>query len=385
MSKLTSIILALILNLSLFAVTAENAYAQNLNQCKGIQVSVSPLLTTTPRATFTIDVGNARTPGVGGWNMQFDCGVQQLHRDTATIDPSGNTISVQKDNSALACEFSSGSHNIIVEAIINGNNVPQCTIGYNVLEANNQCKLLIDTDPPGQGITSASRVLVSGSGLNPRSNFNLLGYALFLDNQVMSQNVDTRNASNFSGVEIPTSLLIPGSHQVDLRYPTFSIPNPINSLPIPGLTRPPNPADSYSPPLCFAQFTVGTPNNPGSASTSGNGGKTPTGPVVTGGGKTCGTDAANQGIDTAIGCIHTSPVGFIKDFFKFIIGISGGIAFLMMLLGAFEMITSAGNPDSLKNGKDRFTSAVIGLLFVIFSILFLQIIGVGILNIPGFS
>lgn len=99
----------------------------------------------------------------------------------------------------------------------------------------------------------------------------------------------------------------------------------------------------------------------------------------------CGDDKNNPGIRTAIGCIHTSPVGFIKDFLKFIIGISGGLAFLMMILGAFQMLTSAGNPETLQAGRERLTSAIIGLLFVIFSVLLLQIIGVGILNIPGFS
>lgn len=96
-------------------------------------------------------------------------------------------------------------------------------------------------------------------------------------------------------------------------------------------------------------------------------------------------EGCGDGIATAIGCVHTSPVGFIKDFLKFIIGISGGLAFLMMILGAFQMLTSAGNPDTLAAGRDRLTSAIIGLLLVIFAVLLLQIIGVGILNIPGFK
>lgn len=99
----------------------------------------------------------------------------------------------------------------------------------------------------------------------------------------------------------------------------------------------------------------------------------------------CDSSSDNPGIQTAIGCIHTSPVGFVKDFLKFALGISGGLAFLMMLLGSFQMLTSAGNPDTLSAGKERFTSAIIGLLLVIFSILLLQIIGVDILGIPGFK
>ncbi|MCR4305583.1 MAG: hypothetical protein NUV73_00690 [Candidatus Daviesbacteria bacterium] len=99
----------------------------------------------------------------------------------------------------------------------------------------------------------------------------------------------------------------------------------------------------------------------------------------------CTDDPNNPAIATAIGCIHTNPVEFTKDLMKFVIGISGGLAFLMMLLGAFQILSSADNPDTLKAGRERLTSAVIGLLIVIFAILLLQIIGVGILAIPGFK
>lgn len=101
------------------------------------------------------------------------------------------------------------------------------------------------------------------------------------------------------------------------------------------------------------------------------------------GGDPCG-DSSNPGFKTAIGCIHTKPIEFTKDALKFIIGIGGGLAFLMMLLGAFQMLTSAGNPETLQAGRDRLTSAIIGLLFVIFAVLLMQIIGVDILGLPGF-
>lgn len=96
-------------------------------------------------------------------------------------------------------------------------------------------------------------------------------------------------------------------------------------------------------------------------------------------------DPRGAAIATAIGCIHTNPVEFTKDLMRFVIGISGGLAFLMMLMGAFQILSSGDNPDTLKAGRERLTSAVIGLLIVIFAILLLQIIGVGILDIPGFG
>lgn len=103
------------------------------------------------------------------------------------------------------------------------------------------------------------------------------------------------------------------------------------------------------------------------------------------GGESCDNNPTNPGFKTAIGCIHTNPAELTKDLLKFLIGIGGGLAFLMMLFGAFQMITSGGNPETLAAGRSRLTSAIIGLLFVIFSILLLQIIGVGILNLPGFK
>ena len=105
---------------------------------------------------------------------------------------------------------------------------------------------------------------------------------------------------------------------------------------------------------------------------------------VSGGGIQCGTDA-EPGISTAIGCIHTEPKALVTDLLKFATAISGGLAFLLMLLGAFQMITSAGNPDTLHAGRDRFTSAIIGLLIVIFSILLMQILSIDILGLGKFG
>lgn len=100
------------------------------------------------------------------------------------------------------------------------------------------------------------------------------------------------------------------------------------------------------------------------------------------GGKSCGTvDPDHPSFQTAIGCIPTNPSEFAQAVLKFVLGIGGGLAFLLMLLGAFQMLTSAGNPETLHAGKERFTDAIIGLLFIIFSILLLQIIGVDILGL----
>ena len=109
--------------------------------------------------------------------------------------------------------------------------------------------------------------------------------------------------------------------------------------------------------------------------------------------KTCvvgsftGSDAviskAYTGIDTAIGCIPTDPQEFISVFFKWAIGLAGGIAFILMLFAAFKILMSTGNPEALKAAQEQLTSAIIGLLFIIFSVFLLRIIGLPIMNISS--
>jgi len=110
---------------------------------------------------------------------------------------------------------------------------------------------------------------------------------------------------------------------------------------------------------------------------SNNGQPIPDGTVLSGG--------ARSGISTAIGCIPTEPRELISGLLKYGIAAAGAIAFLLMLLGALQMITAEGNPEIIKVAQERFYSAIIGLLFIIFSVLLMQVIGVDLLNLPGFS
>lgn len=97
----------------------------------------------------------------------------------------------------------------------------------------------------------------------------------------------------------------------------------------------------------------------------------------------CGDDG--KGVRTALGCVPTEPNKLITLLVQMGATIGGGITLLLMIFGAIRMIMSAGNPEQLKQGQEQFKSAVIGLLFIIFAVLLLQIIGVNILSIPGFS
>ena len=98
-----------------------------------------------------------------------------------------------------------------------------------------------------------------------------------------------------------------------------------------------------------------------------------------------GCMGGNNATWTAFGCIHTDPQQFIGEMLRIGIGIGGGLAFLLILFGGFQILTSAGNPEQLNGGRELVSSAITGLLLIIFSIFLLRLIGYNIFGIPGFG
>lgn len=92
---------------------------------------------------------------------------------------------------------------------------------------------------------------------------------------------------------------------------------------------------------------------------------------------------SNNEINTALGCIPVEMTKFIPWLSKFIFGITGGIAFLMMVYGFFLMATSSGDPKAVQGAKETVTSAITGLLVSIFGMFILRLIALNILKIPG--
>jgi len=95
-----------------------------------------------------------------------------------------------------------------------------------------------------------------------------------------------------------------------------------------------------------------------------------------------------SGINSAIGCIPVLTADkedFLAFILKWAIGIGGGIAFLLIIYAGFIVMTSTGNPERLKAGQELLTSAISGLILLIFSVFILELIGVKILGLPGFG
>lgn len=90
-------------------------------------------------------------------------------------------------------------------------------------------------------------------------------------------------------------------------------------------------------------------------------------------------------VDTGLGTIGTDPQSLIQSLFGLILSISGGIALLLIIISGYRVLASQGNPEALKGAKEQLTAAIVGLLFIIFALVILQIIGVDILHIPSFK
>ncbi|HEX7018228.1 MAG TPA: pilin [Patescibacteria group bacterium] len=98
---------------------------------------------------------------------------------------------------------------------------------------------------------------------------------------------------------------------------------------------------------------------------------------------TCSRD--NSGIWTAVGCIQVEEDLLLGTIVTIAVGMAGGVALLMILSAGFMFTTSQGDPKKTSEAKELMTSAVVGLLFIIFSVSVLQLIGMEILKIPGFG
>lgn len=89
--------------------------------------------------------------------------------------------------------------------------------------------------------------------------------------------------------------------------------------------------------------------------------------------------------NTAIAGINLDPGGFITSVLSILLSVSGMIALYLIVRSGYQLMTSRGNPEAIQEARERLTSAIVGLLLIIFSLVIMSVIGVDILKIPGFS
>jgi len=94
-------------------------------------------------------------------------------------------------------------------------------------------------------------------------------------------------------------------------------------------------------------------------------------------------DSINPEVMTAIGCIPVSIGGFISWIIPNLMGVVGGISFLIMVYGFIMIATSEGDPKKAQAAKETITAAITGLILSIFAIFLVRLIMLYVLRLPG--
>ena len=89
--------------------------------------------------------------------------------------------------------------------------------------------------------------------------------------------------------------------------------------------------------------------------------------------------------ETDLGCLPTDPIQFISNFYVIGLGLIGGVSLLFIIIGGYTILASRGNANQVNVGKSYIFYAIAGLLLAIFGYLFIEVLLVDILHIPGFG
>ncbi len=92
-----------------------------------------------------------------------------------------------------------------------------------------------------------------------------------------------------------------------------------------------------------------------------------------------------QGKNKSDGDISTDPGQFIVRILTIILSFTGGIALLLIISAGYKIMTSKGKPEAIQQGRDQLISAIVGLVFIIFSFVIFQLVVTDLLKIPGIS
>ncbi|OGH10761.1 MAG: hypothetical protein A3B38_03605 [Candidatus Levybacteria bacterium RIFCSPLOWO2_01_FULL_36_13] len=91
-------------------------------------------------------------------------------------------------------------------------------------------------------------------------------------------------------------------------------------------------------------------------------------------------------IFTGLGISFPTTIGgFTSALLGVMLSLIGGIALILIIISGYRIMASQGNPEALQAAREQLTAAIVGLLFVIFSLVVLEVIGVDILKLPGLT
>lgn len=85
-------------------------------------------------------------------------------------------------------------------------------------------------------------------------------------------------------------------------------------------------------------------------------------------------DGECQSISSALGDIPTNPFDLIPKIISIILGFAGAIVIILIIRAGYKLMFSQGNPEKTQEAREELTSAIVGLLFIVFSFVLLQFI-----------
>ena len=100
------------------------------------------------------------------------------------------------------------------------------------------------------------------------------------------------------------------------------------------------------------------------------------------GGTEGGGDCTASEINTAIGCIDINSLSSITRVFLTVgMSIGGGVGILLIIIASYRIMTSQGDPRRMQGAQEMLTSAIAGLLLLVFSVFLLRVLGIDVLGI----
>ncbi len=85
-------------------------------------------------------------------------------------------------------------------------------------------------------------------------------------------------------------------------------------------------------------------------------------------------------VNTGFGVFNTTG-GFFQSILNIALGVAGIAAVFLVVKGGFELTTSGGNPQKIKEGKEQIVNALTGLLLIAAAVFVIKLIA----NILGES
>lgn len=87
-------------------------------------------------------------------------------------------------------------------------------------------------------------------------------------------------------------------------------------------------------------------------------------------------------VNTALGCLAAgNPTKMVSQLLGWGAIVGAGIAFLMIVFAGIQIVLAGGDPKKVQAARELITSAITGLILIIFSVFLINLIGVDILGL----